>query len=94
MANLKTIFYEHSALIHNVHFCQTTFLTLSIDQTDKQQVSRRLLMEQVLDASRYKEKMNFLNGFEHLIITCTCADDAILCACVCLCVCVCVCMCA
>ena len=51
-------------------------------------------MEQVLDASRYKEKMNSLNGVEHFIITCTCADDAILCACVCLCVCVCVCMCA
>ena len=56
-------------------------------------------MEQVLDASRYKEKMNSLNGVEHLIITCTCTDDAILCACVyvcvhtfCVCVYVCVCV--
>ena len=59
-------------------------------------------MEQVLDASRYKD---FLNGVEHLIITCNCADDAILCACLhvcvfvyvyiymCVCVCVCVCVC-
>ena len=53
-------------------------------------------MKQGLDASRYKEKMIFLNRVEHLMITCTCADDAILCACVyvrvCVCVCVCVCM--
>ena len=53
-------------------------------------------MEQVLDASRYKD---FLNGVEHLIITCNCADDAILCACLHVCVfvyvyiCVCVCVC-
>ena len=40
--------------------------------------------------------MNFLNGVEHLIIACTCADDAILCAYVYVCVrayvCVCVCV--